>query len=87
MRKVVLEEPPGENPIDSAVVVAARERLFGAWEGNWLACNAAHDLLLPGSEHRVAFLMYPQAEVAGVLLDCLDPDGFRYAITAAEVVA
>ena len=35
----------------------------------------------------VAFLMYPQAEVAGVLLDCLDPDGFRYAITAAEVVA
>ena len=87
VRKVMLEEPPGENPIDSAVVVAARERLFGAWEGNWLAWNAAHDLVLPGSEHEVAFLMYPQAEVAGVLLDCLDPDGFRYAITAAEVVA
>jgi transglutaminase-like putative cysteine protease len=87
VRKVVLEEPPGENPLDSAVVVAARETLFGAWEGNWLAYNAAHDLVLPGSEHRVAFLMYPQAEVAGALVDCLDPDGFRYAITAAEVVA
>jgi transglutaminase-like putative cysteine protease len=87
VRKVVLEEPPGENPLDSTVVVAARETLFGAWEGNWLAYNAAHDLVLPGSEHRVAFLMYPQAEVAGALVDCLDPDGFRYAITAAEVVA
>jgi transglutaminase-like putative cysteine protease len=87
VRKVVLEEPPGENPLDSEVVVAAREKLFGAWEGNWLAYNSAHDLVLPGSEHRVAFLMYPQAEVAGELLDCLDPDTFRYAITSAEMVA
>jgi transglutaminase-like putative cysteine protease len=87
VRKVVLEEPPGENPVDSPVVVAARETLFGAWEGNWLAYNSAHDLVLPGSEHKVAFLMYPQAEVAGSLLDCLDPDGFRYAVTVAEVVA
>jgi transglutaminase-like putative cysteine protease len=87
VRKVALEEPPGENAIDSAVVVAAREKLFGAWEGNWLAYNTAHDLVLPGSAHEVAFLMYPQAEVAGLLLDCLDPDSFRYAITAAELTA
>jgi transglutaminase-like putative cysteine protease len=85
VRKVVLEEPPGENAIDSEVVMAAREKLFGAWEGNWLAYNTAHDLVLPGSEHRVAFLMYPQAEVAGALLDCLDPDTFVYAITTAEL--
>lgn len=85
VRKVVLEEPPGGNALDSPVVVAAREKLFGAWEGNWLAYNAAHDLVLPGSSHEVAFLMYPQAEVAGELLDCLDPDGFRYAILATEV--
>jgi hypothetical protein len=39
--------------------------------------------VLPGSSQRVAFLMYPQAEVAGVLLDCLDPNTFAYAITAA----
>jgi transglutaminase-like putative cysteine protease len=87
VRKVVLEEPPGENALDSDVVVAVRDRLFGAWEGNWLAYNDAHDLTLPGSEHAVAFLMYPQAEVAGALLDCLDPDGLRYAIVAAEVTA
>ena len=29
--------------------------------------------------------MYPQAEVAGALLDCLDPDTFRYTITSAEI--
>jgi hypothetical protein len=49
--------------------------------------NDAHDLLLPGSKHKVAFLMYPQAEVAGALLDCLDPDTFAYSITAAAVTA
>lgn len=84
VRKVVLEEPPGNNPLDDPKVAAARAALFGAWEGNWLAYNDAHDLTLPGSDQRVAFLMYPQAEVAGALLDCLDPDGFAYAISVAE---
>jgi transglutaminase-like putative cysteine protease len=83
VRKVVLEEPPGNNPLDSEMVAAARAALFGAWEGNWLAYNDTHDVVLPGSSQRVAFLMYPQAEVAGVLLDCLDPNTFAYAITAA----
>ncbi len=87
VRKVVLEEPPGKNAVDAPKVVAAREKLFGAWEGNWLAYNTAHDLTLPGSAQKVAFLMYPQAEVAGALLDCLDPDTFRYTITATEVSA
>jgi transglutaminase-like putative cysteine protease len=87
VRKVVLEEPPGNNALDSENVVAARAALFGAWEGNWLAYNDAHDLTLPGSQDRLAFLMYPQAEVAGVLLDCLDPDTFVYAITVAESAA
>ena len=31
-------------------VVAARKALFGAWEGNWVAYNAAHDVTLPGSK-------------------------------------
>ncbi len=87
VRKVVLEEPPGGNPLGSPVVVAARDKLFGAWEGNWMAYNTGHDLVLPGSSHKVGFLMYPQAEVASQLVDCLDPDGFRYTITAAELSA
>ena len=84
VRKVMLEEPPRDNAIDAPMVVAAREALFGAWEGNWLAYNTAHDLVLPGSEHKVAFLMYPQAEIDGELLDTLDPDTFKYTIIAAE---
>lgn len=87
VRKVVLEEPPGSNPLDAPKVAAAREKLFGAWEGNWLGYNVAHDITLPGSTHKVAFLMYPQAEVERVLLDCLDPDNFRYSITATEISA
>ncbi|CAH1651092.1 Transglutaminase family protein [Hyphomicrobiales bacterium] len=87
VRKVVLEEPPGNNAVDNPKVVAAREALFGAWEGNWLGYNMAHDLALPGSKHKVGFLMYPQAEVAGALLDCLDPDSFKYVIKAAEITA
>ena len=87
VRKVALEEPPGNNALDSDKVAAARAGLFGAWEGNWMAYNDAHDLILPGSEHRLAFFMYPQAEVAGALLDCLDAQNFAYAITAAETTA
>jgi hypothetical protein len=31
--------------------------------------------------------MYPQAECAGSRLDCLDPDAFKYTITAKELAA
>ena len=86
VRKVALEEPPGNRAIDDAKVVAARKGLFGAWEGNWIAYNVAHDVALPGSTGpELGFLMYPQAELAGVRLDCLDPDGFVYSIRADEI--
>jgi transglutaminase-like putative cysteine protease len=88
VRKVVLEEPPGNRPIEDGMVKAARARLFGSWEMNWIAYNSAHDVTLPGSNGKpVGFLMYPQAEVASVRLDSLDPDNFRYEITAREIVA
>jgi transglutaminase-like putative cysteine protease len=88
VRKVVLEEPPGNLTLTDPKVEAARKTLFGAWETNWLAYNVAHDVALPGAEGpRVAFLMYPQAEVAGQRLDCLDADSFKYTITAKELSA
>jgi len=88
VRKVVLEEPPGNLPLDNDKVVQARKALFGSWEGNWLAYNTAHDVALPGSRAPTRpFLMYPQAEVQNVLLDCLDADGFTYTITARETAA
>jgi transglutaminase-like putative cysteine protease len=86
VRKVMLEEPPGKLPIDDAKVASARKALFGSWEGNWLAYNAAHDVSLQGSSGgRIGFLMYPQAEVSNARLDCLDPDRFRYMIKAREL--
>ena len=83
VRKVVLEEPPGNLPSTDAKVADARKALFGAWEMNWLAYNVAHDIALPGAKGpKVEFLMYPQAETAAGRLDCLDPDTFNYKITA-----
>jgi transglutaminase-like putative cysteine protease len=86
VRKVVLEEPPGNLPPGDERVAKARARLFGSWEMNWLAYNFAHDVALPGSDRAaVPFFMYPQAETAEGRLDSLDPDGFRYQITAREI--
>ena len=86
VRKVVLEEPPGNLALTNLKVTAARRTLFGAWEMNWLAYNTAQDVKLPGSNGPpVEFLMYPQAEIAGMRLDSLDPDTFKYVITAKEL--
>src|SRR5579862_3963363 len=72
VRKVVLEEPPGNRPLDDDMVKAARSRLFGSWEMNWVAFNFAHDVALPGSSAApVGFLMYPHAETNGGPIDSL----------------
>ena len=68
------------------VVAPVMKALFGGWEGNWLGYNMAHDVPLPGSNGPVlGFLMYPQAENERGRYDPLDPDRFRYTITAREV--
>ena len=86
VRKVILEEGGG-NAIDDPMVVAARKRLFGSWEMNYLVYNYAHDLALPGSSRgKIGFLMYPQCETAEGRLDPLDPDNFKYQITSREIV-
>ena len=97
--KVVKEEPPAAAPTPDAKIVSARLTLFGAWEGNWLAYNMASNITLPGfdplngeppqakPQHSVSSLMYPQAETAAGLLDCRDPDTFKYAIAAKELPA
>lgn len=86
VRKVVLEEPPGNRPLNDEMVTSARKRLFGSWEMNWMAYNFAQDVELPGSNGpKVPFLMYPQAQTAEGRLDSLDPDNFKYEITAREI--
>jgi transglutaminase-like putative cysteine protease len=88
VRKVVLEEPPGKLALDDPKVVAARKRLFGAWEMNWLAYNTAHDVKLPNSAGpKIPYLMYTNGETGGKALDQLDPETFKYTITAKEITA
>ena len=88
VRKVVLEEPPGNLSLDHPQVIAARRRLFGSWEMNWLAFNSGHDIALPHSRGaKLPYLMYPNGETGGERLDQLEPDAFKYTITWREVTA
>ncbi len=88
VRKVVLEEPPGNRRLDDPMVKSARARLFGSWEMNWMAYNFAHDVALPKSAGTpVGFLMYPQAETGDGRIDSLDSENFKYEITSIAVAA
>jgi transglutaminase-like putative cysteine protease len=86
VRKVALEEPPGNRPLGDQVVSRARDYLFGSWEMNWMAYNYAHDVELPGSANKpVVYFMYPQAETSEGRVDPFDPDNFKYEITVKEI--
>lgn len=87
--KVMRQETPQwiKSPADPLVAPVNRG-LFGGWEGNWIAWNTAHDVVLPGSRAgRLGFLMYPIAEDAQGRLDSYAPDDFKYQIRAREIVA
>jgi len=82
VRKVVLEEPPGNLKLSDEMVSKARSRLFGSWEMNWMGFNFAQDVALPGSNQPpLVYFMYPQAETADGRVDPFDPDNFKYEIT------
>ncbi|MGH8701711.1 MAG: transglutaminase-like domain-containing protein, partial [Burkholderiales bacterium] len=86
VRKVVLEEPPGKLALNDPKVEAARKRLFGSWEMNWLAYSYAHDVQLPGGKAvKIPYFMYPNGETAEGRLDQLDPDSFKYTLAAREL--
>jgi transglutaminase-like putative cysteine protease len=88
VRKVALEEPPANLKMDDPKVVAARKRLFGGWEMNWIAYNMAHDVALPGaSGPKIPYFMYVNGETGGRALDQLEPDTFRYEIRSRGVTA
>ena len=83
-----LETPEWIKDERNSLVVPVKKALFGGWEGNWMAYNNAQDVSLPGSRGpKLGFLMYPQAENANGRYDALDPEHFKYTITASEVRA
>lgn len=86
----VMRQETGEwiKDADHPVVAPVRKALFGRWEGNWIAYNAASDVQLPGSSGKpLPFLMYPQAESSGRRTDPLDAESFSYKIHAREITA
>jgi transglutaminase-like putative cysteine protease len=86
VRKVALEEAPGNRPLSDEIVSRARRQLFGSWEMNWMAYNYAHDVELPGSAGTpLVYFMYPQAETSEGRVDPFDPDNFKYEITVKEI--
>ncbi len=88
VRKIMLEEVPGGLSLTDPRVRAARSALFGSWEMNWVVYNHGHDVALPGSSRpAVPFLMYPNAETGGELVNSLEPTTFRYEIHARELAA
>lgn len=81
-----METPEWLKDAKHPVVAPVNAALFGGWEGNWMAYNVAHDVALPGSRGaKLGFLMYPQAETRDERIDSLDPDTFKYKITAREI--
>jgi transglutaminase-like putative cysteine protease len=81
-----LESPEWIKDDRHPLVAPVKRALFGGWEGNWMAFNTAHDVALPGARGaKLGFLMYPQAENANGRYDSLDPDNFKYTITAREI--
>ena len=85
VRKVALEE---NLPLDHARMIALREKLFGAWEMNWVGFNHAEDVVLARDSvaGRLPFFMYPHAEIGGQQQDSLEPAQFVYRIASAELV-
>ena len=93
IRTVILPDAAAINARLMPAITDLRARVPGDVPDSWSCTlyttfNTAHDLKLPGSkEPAIPFLMYPQAENRDGFLDSLDPDAFRYKITARELTA
>ena len=82
------ERPEWIKQIDNPLIKPVYQGLYGAWEGNWMAYNTAHDVKLPGSrEEPLGFFMYPMAENADGWFDPYEPSLFKYRISAREIKA
>ena len=87
--KVMRQETPvWIKSLKDPLIAPVNAGLYGAWEGNWMAYNTAHDVKLPGSRGgALGFLMYPMAEDADGWFDTYDAANFTYRISAALVQA
>ena len=73
---------------DHPKVIALREKLFGAWEMNWVTFNHGDDITLANNSisGKLPFFMYPHAEISGQEQDSLSSVEFSYKIISAKLV-
>jgi transglutaminase-like putative cysteine protease len=82
-----METPTWIKTTADPLVAPIDKALFGSWEGNWIAWNDAHDVVLPGAQQdRLGFFMYPIGEDAKGAFDQYAPEDFKYKISAREIV-
>lgn len=62
-------------------LASLRRILFGVWEMNWIAYNVGTDVLLPGSQTTLPFLLLPQLETGAGRRDGTDTETFPYSIS------
>ncbi|HMW18247.1 MAG TPA: transglutaminase-like domain-containing protein [Accumulibacter sp.] len=68
-----------------AKLVVLRKLLFGFWEMNWIAFNAALDVRLQGGNDRpLPFMILPQAEAGGSRFDSNDASRLTYTVNASR---
>jgi hypothetical protein len=63
-------------------LISLKKILFGVWEMNWIAFNLGTDVVLPGKNASMPFLLLPQLESSGSRSDA----GLQYNIRTRQVV-
>lgn len=66
-------------------LISLRKILFGVWEMNWIAFNLGADVVLPGKNSAMPFLLFPQMEPSGTRYDGSNQTAIQYSIKTRQV--
>ncbi len=66
-------------------LLSLKKVLFGVWEMNWIAFNVGTDVILPGRQGALPFLLLPQLESREGKRDGTNPAAFEFAISSRRV--
>ena len=66
-------------------LLSLKKVLFGVWEMNWIAYNVGSDIVLPGQDGTLPFLILPQLESREGRRDGTNPPAFEFTINSRRV--
>ena len=66
-------------------LLSLKKVLFGVWEMNWIAFNVGTDVVLPGRQNALPFLLLPQLESREGKRDGTNPVAFEFTINSRRV--